>query len=79
MMLKDMTPEQRKAAIERARDQLQAELQSSAPEIGRILDEFETDESPKTECCQTSEQVGHFHYQNGSCDLEPPYSMGGPA
>ena len=22
---------------------------------------------------------GHFHYQDGSCDTEPSYAMGGPA
>jgi hypothetical protein len=22
---------------------------------------------------------GHYHYRDGACDTEPPYSMGGPA
>lgn len=22
---------------------------------------------------------GHYHYASGACDLEPPYSQGGPA
>lgn len=39
--LADMTPAERKAAISRAMAALQAELQASAPEISRIMSEYD--------------------------------------
>jgi hypothetical protein len=39
MNLNEMTPEQRIAAIERAADQMQRELQASAPAISKIMDD----------------------------------------
>jgi hypothetical protein len=26
-----------------------------------------------------TDQAGHSHYRDGTCDDEPPYAMGGPA
>lgn len=40
-LLKDMTKDERKAAIERVLDRLQAELTAAAPKISEILNEAE--------------------------------------
>lgn len=46
--LGDMSPAERRAAIERARDRFQAELTAAAPEIERIMNQVDcTSEDPQ--------------------------------
>lgn len=45
-----MNADERKAAMRRVADRLQAELQAAAPEITRIMDEAETGPRPAPLC-----------------------------
>lgn len=57
--LGEMTAAERKQAIDRALDQLQAELRASADKIGAIMDTAEAEPEPVPDSIYRAELAGH--------------------